>query len=384
MIPFEIAKYAIGCPDTYKQINGGFVKNSVVELKSYNKLRKPYINNKSTNMKKIILFTITISFIMIILSGCDLFYEEIPMYEDWLCTVNTEGTDLNYLRESMFRHFVVTPDSERVILFSTGHIYSMNIDSSDFLLLNDSLGSYCSSIAETPDGTKIVFSHFLHNSDIYELDLESSEIKNLTNTPDINEYEPYYSHNGTKITYITTHDTVATISTMDYNGDNKSIVYEYGNQELNYRPFHCPCFSINDDKIFYVCVGKISEINHGLYSINIDGSDKQYIFDYYVGNFPVSMPADGSKIVFCSFDSLYIMNEDGSDLTNLGEADLYRPVISRDGSEILFEYGIRLFIMNIDGSGRRKLIDDLLNDYCKTVAFLPDDKVLCSVERRIQ
>ena len=37
MIPFEIAKYAIGCPDTYKQINGGFVKNSVVELKAFNK-----------------------------------------------------------------------------------------------------------------------------------------------------------------------------------------------------------------------------------------------------------------------------------------------------------------------------------------------------------
>ena len=334
-------------------------------------------------MKKIVFFGLFI-ITLVVLTGCDWYAGERIIYEDWLCTVNTDGTDLNYLRESVGHHFIVTPDSERVILFSTGHIYSMNIDGSDFVLLNDSLGSYCSSIAETPDGTKIVFSHFLHNNDIYELDLESSEIKNLTNTPDINEYEPYYSHNGTKITYITTHDTVATINIMDYNGDNKSIVYEYENQELDYRPFHCPCFSINDDKIFYVCVGKISEINHGLYSININGSDKKYIFDYYVGNFPVSMPADGSKIVFCSFDSLYIMDEDGFDLTNLGEADLYRPVISSDGSEILFANHSYIYIMNSDGSERRQILENTLNRYCKTIAFLPNNKILCSVERRIQ
>lgn len=62
----------------------------------------------------------------------------------------------------------------------------MDIDGSDFTTLNDSIGSREAfpSTAETPEGIKIVFSH---NQDIYELDLESTEIINLTNTPNIQD-----------------------------------------------------------------------------------------------------------------------------------------------------------------------------------------------------
>ena len=330
-------------------------------------------------MKKIIFFGLFI-ITLVALIGCDWYAEERIIYEDWLCTVNTEGTALNYIRESVGHHFVVTPDSERVILFSTGHIYSMNIDGSNFTTLNDSIGSYLyggtPSVAETPEGTKIVFSNY---ADIYEMDLDSNELTNLTNSPDIHEKDPYYSNDGTKVVYRTKLDSIKTISMMDYDGENKNVVVKYINPNVYYRS---PRLSGDGEKIYYKWGG--DEIPYGLYSFNIEDSTNQCFFEGHVANYFVSMPADGSKIVFYSPNNIYIMNEDGSDLTDLGNADYYRPVISRDGSEILFEYGIRLFIMNSDGSGRRQLINDLLNDYCKTVAFLPDNKVLCSVERRVQ
>jgi len=337
-------------------------------------------------MKKIVILLIIIS--TALMFGCFDYSLETIIYEPWFCTVNTDGTGLHYLRESIGHHFVVTPDSEKVILFSNHHIYSMNIDGSDFITLNDSIGissiGPSPSVAETPEGTKIALSN---NRDIYEIDLESGEITNLTNTPNITEFHPHYSYDGSKIVYSTNkeNDSLITISTMDNNGGNKNVVIEYKNPVFDYSSFCFPCFSIDDEKIFYIWSGDSNEIDHGLYSYNIGDSTNHFLFE---GSLPfgISMPADGSKIVFYSYydDNIYTMGEDGSDLTNLGYSDYYKPIISSDVSEILFEYGIRLFIMNSDGSDRRQIIDDLLWDHCKTVSFLSDNKVLCSVERRVQ
>lgn len=318
--------------------------------------------------------------------GCFDYSLETIIYEPWFCTVNTDGTDLHYLRESIGRHFVVTPDSERVILFNEHLISSMNIDGSNLTTLNDSIGSsyrtYLPSIAETPDGTKIVFSYY---SEIYEMDLENNEITNLTNTSDISERFPCYSNDGTNIVYTTKKDSIITVSVMDYNGANNDMVVEYKNPTLDYSYFKFPYFSIDGEKIFYIWYGDSTcEIDRGLYSYNIGDSTNHFLFE---GSLPfgISMPTDGSKILFYNYDNhIYIMNEDGSNLSDLGEADYYRPVISSDGSKILFEYDIRLFIMNSDGSGRRQILDNRLNDYCKTIAFLPNNKIICSVERRIQ
>ncbi|MEA2103048.1 MAG: hypothetical protein U9P79_00165 [Candidatus Cloacimonadota bacterium] len=336
-------------------------------------------------MKNIIFFGLFI-ITLVALTGCDWYAAERIIYEDWLCTVNTDGTDLTYIRESVGRHFVVTPDSERVILFGTSHIYSMNIDGSNFNTLNDSVGnswgSSSPSIDETPEGTKIVF---LYNTDIYQLDLESNEITNITNTQDIFEFYPCYSNNGTQIVYTTKKDSIITVSTMDYNGANNDIVVEYKNPTLDCSYFMFPSFSIDGEKIFYIWYGDSTcKIDRGLYSNNIGDSTNHFLFE---GSLPfgISMPADGSKIVFYNNDNhIYIMNEDGSNLSDLGDADYYRPVISSDGSEIFFAKLSHIYIINSNGSGRRQLIDNSLNDYCKTITFLPDNRVMCSVQRRMR
>lgn len=327
---------------------------------------------------------------MVVLTGCDWYAIERIIYEDWLCTVNTDGTDLNYLRPAVGGYLVVTPDSERVISVGSKHIYSMDIDGSNLITLSDSIHTFHPrpSVAKTPGGNKVIFHGCLGNPwDIYEIDLETNELTNLTNTPDIHELDPHYSNDGTKIAYVTRTipDSIITLSVMSYNGTNNRIIKEYNNPDSYDSYYQYPVFSHDDDKIFYIwSVPSTSEIERGLHSVNIDGSNDRYLFEGYF-SFPVSTSAYGSKIVFYSPDSdnIYIMNEDGSDLTNLGPAGPYRPVFSSDGSEILFGCG-HLYIMNSDGSERRQLTDDWLDDGCPYVVFLPDNKVMCSVERRVQ
>ena len=37
LIPFDIAKYAIGSGEVFEKIHGGFVKNDVIEIKDFKK-----------------------------------------------------------------------------------------------------------------------------------------------------------------------------------------------------------------------------------------------------------------------------------------------------------------------------------------------------------
>ncbi|MCI5056015.1 MAG: DPP IV N-terminal domain-containing protein [Flavobacteriales bacterium] len=59
-----------------------------------------------------------------------------------------------------------------------------------------------------PDGKKVLFfldesldGHGVSNSDIFIVDVETNEITNLTNTPDVLEMYPSLSPNGKQITY---------------------------------------------------------------------------------------------------------------------------------------------------------------------------------------
>src|SRR5688572_22237511 len=78
-----------------------------------------------------------------------------------------------------------------------------------------------------------------------------------------------------------------------------------------------------------------------------------------------SSDVPAGKIVFASFDAdgrrdLYMMNADGSNLTQLteGTEDHYVPMISPDGTQIVYATGLAngrgnqmdLYLMNIDGS----------------------------------
>lgn len=80
---------------------------------------------------------------------------------------------------------------------------------------------------------------------------------------------------------------------------------------------------------------------------------------------------DGTKIAYLGYEggvaaygtsaSLYVINSDGSNKTELAEAingNFGRTVWSPDGTRIVFEEGGQISVVNADGTGRRALTDD--------------------------
>ncbi|MCD6328830.1 MAG: hypothetical protein J7M10_00500, partial [Candidatus Cloacimonetes bacterium] len=72
-------------------------------------------------MKRVVLFLIILTIALTI--GC---YETwYPVYDDWLSTINIDGTDLNYIRDS-YGSFLLSPDRETLIEYSSNKFYSVD------------------------------------------------------------------------------------------------------------------------------------------------------------------------------------------------------------------------------------------------------------------
>jgi len=92
------------------------------------------------------------------------------------------------------------------------------------------------------------------------------------------------------------------------------------------------------------------EKNYGLYSVRTNGENNNCIFNGHLDYNFISMSMDGSKIVFSANDHIFIINEEGTEITDLGEGGC--AMISNDGTKIVFG-GIR--IMNSDGTEQKWL-----------------------------
>lgn len=182
-------------------------------------------------------------------------------------------------------------------------IYIMRPDGSDLQRLTDT-PTHKTAYSWSPDGKSIVFSQVLGNHlagddvqvDLYILDVETRVIRQLTDTPGVNEHSPFYSPQG---------DAIAFVQVRDDDIDDKWYLMLIDPNGSNLRTV-------------------TTEITTG------------------VGG-KLSWSPDGSKIVFSSesedqCSDLYIVSSDGSSLRQLtpipgSEID---PAWSPDGNWIVF------------------------------------------------
>ena len=113
--------------------------------------------------------------------------------------------------------------------------------------------------------------------------------------------------------------------------------------------------------------------NFEVFTVNIDGSNKQRLTDNWFGDWRPIWSADGSKIIFHSKRDgnweVYSMNADGSDKLNLTNnlTDDSFPTWSPDGGRVAFHSNrsgnFDIYVMNADGSNPTPLTTNAANDF---------------------
>ncbi len=295
-------------------------------------------------------------FIFVILVGLILTSCENPYADEegyWvysLSIINADGTGFTQLSTEVTKGFF-TPDGTKIIGGSSHNLWSINIDGSNFVVLNDSLGN-SRELTFRPDGEKMVLSsNDYYDADLYLMDIDGSNIQNLTNTTLIAETKPQFSPDGNFILYIKVDRTdmenkVYSLCYRDLEGTFENEIVSFI-QEIDGMRYDLALWS-GSEKIIYAFMDIPSESSHGIFSVNIDGADNFQLFEGYILSQTFSISEDGSKIVFRFDNDIILLNSDGTGLINLGSGG--NPIISPNGEKIAFTIYGDLTIMNIDGS----------------------------------
>ncbi|MCJ7472635.1 MAG: DUF5050 domain-containing protein, partial [Actinobacteria bacterium] len=206
---------------------------------------------------------------------------------------------------------------------------------------------------------KIVFvSNKNGNEDIFSMDLDGSNLKQLTDSSRKDAY-PAVSPDGKKIAYTSDIDGDGNwqIVVMNWDGTNKIQITD------DRVPGGYPTWSFDGRYIFY-------EVNKDgdweIYRINSDGSSKKRLtfntnYDWHPFAHPFQYRVIYESGVVGHYD-LFIMDYDGKNIKKISESDMIKrvPSMSIDGKSIAFmgDGDTRyIYLMDADGTNIRKITD---------------------------
>ena len=234
-------------------------------------------------------------------------------------------------------------------------LYTINQDgTSNKKLINSAMG--LNHHDWSPDGKKFATVGYVNMNytwSIYTFNVDGTGLTRLTNTTNVWDCEPVWSHDGSKIAFtriITAQNNKNEIWVM--NADGSDLHY------INIDGFQ-PKWSPDDSKFTY-SINKTDEWQ--IYTCNVDGTNEQRITNSSAGDFNPIWSPDGSKIAFASERDgnyeIYVMNSDGSQQQRLTTNSVYDgvPKWSPDGSKIAYSSELagnqktEVYVMNADGS----------------------------------
>jgi len=250
-------------------------------------------------MKKLVpVFLITI-----VLLGC--FGDWYPIYEDWLCAINVDGSDLEFIRNS-FGNFLLSPDRQTLIEYTKNKFYfvSLNDLSSRTLLID--FGDDLSAIEQPAlSNNSIVYNY---HGDIYIYDIANADTSKIsTPTGSIPFKSLTISDDGTQVAYATMNDSLSSIILIYTNKGDKSVVFETENTDSsktyienvrlinNFNKIKFIIFSLHGDSktffdgIYYIdsagagCPSLIAkDVNPDNLTISDDKDYLLYVFDGHI------------------------------------------------------------------------------------------------------
>lgn len=204
----------------------------------------------------------------------------------------------------------------------------------------------------SPDGKSIAFQSYTSNGwKIVVLDYPGGSYTQLGDKP-CNDFAPSWSPNGKKIAFYSDCDGNREIYTMNKDGsDRKQLTFT--TKTYNWFPTWSPDGSL-------ITFSSNRSGKYQVYVMNADGSSVKALRNGCISSYS----PDGLLIVFTTYcqdlGDIHIMNADGSNERIITEIDENtNPVFSPDGKMILFQSAISgnndIWIMNIDGSNMKQL-----------------------------
>ena len=248
---------------------------------------------------------------------------------------------------------------------------------------------------QAPRTAKIAFTSFRGgNDDIYLMDADGKNQRNLTNHPGF-DYSPAWSPDGRRIAFYSQRPEGSGLYVMDADGKNQRYLTPAGQ--------HNPPAEWSPDGNKIALTWEVE----GLDGEGFDGVGDGKQFDIAVidanGGIPRNLTnhpgedacptwsPDGKQIAFYSSGrigiGIFVMNSDGSNqrrLTPERTGDLY-PDWSPDGKKIAFESSRKngkadIYVMNADGTNRRRLTKHLAHD--RYPAWSPDSQSIIFYSER--
>ena len=229
------------------------------------------------------------------------------------------------------------------------------------------------------------------NKEIYLMDDDGKNQRNLTNHPDW-DASPSWSPNGTRIAFISDRDGHVPKGRVWSNFEIYVMDADGGNQQNLTNDPHddsSPSWSPDGKRIAFVSDrDRLLDI-HGfptfeIYVMDADGENPQNLTNNRVEDWDPSWSPDGKRIVFISYrdghfigdfelitSEIYVMDVDGGNQQRLTEnrKNDSSPAWSPDGTRIVFSadrkgdfVNSEIYVMDADGGNLQRLTENRKND----------------------
>jgi Tol biopolymer transport system component len=172
-----------------------------------------------------------------------------------------------------------------------------------------------------------------------------------------------------KIAFVSSRGPVG-IYTMNADGSNQTDL----TTQVNGTTDSAPAWSPDGHQIAFARA--FSDVANAIFVMNEDGSNQVMRINAAANNRDPTWSPDGQRIAFArngnNGSGVFVMNKDGTGVTQLTATAARDPNWSPDGTRIVFRSGSGISLINADGANEHVLVADTFGDHLHHPSWSPD------------